>query len=255
MLKPLKLNTDTKLKLSQSIDPSLLKTRLMGKEELTYVSQNTVVDILNEVFNYMWSFEILEQWMEPGVPVIKKENPKWPFTDKNTDMSQVQIDAEGKRYVVLEQGPVAWSRVKLRVPLRDEDSGEIIWIEKCACGAQSIIGNQSVQSTNSFKGSQSDALKKAASLFGIALELYRDNTEEEYFQTIRNEYLPDVWDEETITANKKKYDKVMNYVKEYSWSIDDLAWYVSDATEGKYSTFRKMPVEYIDDLIKSIEEA
>ena len=51
MLKPLKLNTDTKLKLSQSIDPSLLKTRLMGKEELTYVSQNTVVDILNENIN------------------------------------------------------------------------------------------------------------------------------------------------------------------------------------------------------------
>ena len=37
-----------------------------------------------------------------------------------------------------------------------------------------MIGNQAVQSTNAFKGSQSDCLKKCASLFGIALELYRD---------------------------------------------------------------------------------
>ena len=112
-MKPLDLSNNTKLDLSASIDPSLLKTRTMGKEELTYVSQNTVVDLLNKAFNYMWSFVIDEQWMEAGVPVIKKENPKWPFNEKNTDMSQVQIDAEGKRYVVLEQGPVAWTRGRL----------------------------------------------------------------------------------------------------------------------------------------------
>ena len=255
MLEPLNLCAETKLELSQSIDPSLLKTRIMGKEELTYISQNTCVDLLNKAFGFMWSFIIVDTWMEPGVPQIKKENPKWPFTDKNTDMSQVKIDAEGKKYVVLEQGPSAWVRGYIKAPFRDTETGEIIWIEKHSCGAQSITGGQSTQSTNAYKGACSDCLKKCASLFSLALELYRDNTEEEYFQTIRNEYLPDVWDEATITANKKKYDKVMNYVEEYSWSIDDLAWYVADATEGKYSTFRKMPVEYIDNLIKSIEEA
>ena len=138
ILKPLNLDNKTKLELSAPIDPSLLKTRTMGKEELTYVSQNTVVDLLNKAFNYMWSFVIDEQWMEAGVPVIKKENPKWPFNEKNTDMSQVQIDAEGKRYVVLEQGPVAWTRGRLRVPFTQED-GTIVWIEKSACGAQAII--------------------------------------------------------------------------------------------------------------------
>ena len=73
-MEPLNLNSKTKLELSAPIDPSLLKTRVMGKEELTYISQNTCIDLLNKAFNYMWSFVIDEQWMEPGAPLIKKEN-------------------------------------------------------------------------------------------------------------------------------------------------------------------------------------
>ena len=252
-MKPLNLDNNTKLELSAPIDPSLLKTRTMGKEELTYVSQNTVVDLLNKAFNYMWSFVIDEQWMEQGVPVVKKENAKWPFTEKNTDMSQVQIDAEGKRYVVLEQGPVVWTRGRLKVPFQQED-GSIVWIEKSACGAQAMIGNQAVQSTNAYKGSMSDCLKKCASLFGIALELYRDETEEEYFQTLRESYLPDVWTEEVIQENQEAYDKLINILDGYEWSIDDIGYYVSVATEGMFNSFMKMPVGYMENLLVAIQE-
>ena len=253
-LKPMDLSNKTKLDLSAPIDPSLLKTRTMGKEELTYVSQNTVVDLLNQAFNYMWSFVIDEQWMEQGVPVVKKENPKWPFTEKNTDMSQVQIDAEGKRYVVLEQGPVAWTRGRLRVPFVDENTGEVIWIEKSSCGAQAIIGNQAVQSTNAFKGSQSDCLKKCASLFGIALELYRDQTEEEHFQMLRENYIPDVWTDEVKQQYNKQFSVLTQILEDFGWSFDDLSYYVSLVTENKYSNFMKMPAEYIDELIQAIQE-
>lgn len=252
-MKPLNLDNKTKLELSAPIDPSLLKTRSMGKEELTYVSQNTVVDLLNKAFNYMWSFVIDEQWMEEGVPVIKKENPKWPFTEKNTDMSQVQIDAEGKRYVVLEQGPVAWTRGRLRVPFT-QDNGEIVWIEKSACGAQAIIGNQAVQSTNAFKGSMSDCLKKCASLFGIALELYRDETEEEHFQTIRDTYYPDTWTPEVEKQYEKQLNALHKILEQYEWTLDDIGYYVAIATDNLYNNFKKMPPEYIDSLIKAIRE-
>ncbi len=253
-MKPLDLSNNTKLDLSASIDPSLLKTRTMGKEELTYVSQNTVVDLLNKAFNYMWSFVIDDQWLEQGVPVVKKENPKYPFTEKNTDMSQVQVDAEGKRYVVLEQGPVAWTRGRLRVPFKDETTGEVVWIEKSACGAQAIIGNQAVQSTNAFKGSMSDCLKKCASLFGIALELYRDESEEEHFQMLRNEYYPDIWTEEVIAENQKDYDKLMTILESYDWTLDDISYYVSVATDNVYNSFMKMPTEYMERLIVAIQE-
>ena len=252
-MKPLNLDNKTKLELSAPIDPSLLKTRTMGKEELTYVSQNTVVDLLNKAFNYMWSFVIDEQWMEAGVPVVKKENPKWPFNEKNTDMSQVQVDAEGKRYVVLEQGPVAWTRGRLRVPFTQED-GTIVWIEKSACGAQAIIGNQAVQSTNAFKGSMSDCLKKCASLFGIALELYRDATEEEHFQTIRDSYMPNTWTDEAESKYVKELNVLYTMLEEFSWNFDDIGYYVSIATEGVYNNFKKMPPEYINALINAIRE-
>ena len=253
-MKPFDLSNKTKLELSAPIEPSLLKTREMGKESLTYVSQNTVVDLLNQAFNYMWSFVIDEQWMEQGVPVIKKENPKWPFTEKNTDMSQVQIDTEGKRYIVLEQGPVAWTRGRIRVPFKDDSTGETIWIEKSACGAQAIIGNQAVQSTNAYKGSMSDCLKKCASLFGIALELYRDEEEEQHFQTLRDNYYPDVWTPEIIEENKKDYDKLMHLLESYEWSLNDIGYYVSLVTDGQYNNFVKMPVEYIENLIIAIQE-
>lgn len=252
-MKPLNLDTKTKLDLSESIDPSLLKKRIMGKQELTYVSQNTVVDLLNKAFNYMWSFIIDEQWMEPGVPEIKKENKQYPFTEKNTDMSKVKIDAYGNRYIEIPVAPVAWTRGRLKVPFTQEN-GEIVWIEKSACGAQAMIGNQAVQSTNAFKGSQSDCLKKCASLFGIALELYRDETEEAYFQSIREDYLPDVWTEENQKKFAKSYDKLLKILNDYSWSFDDIEYYVSTVTEGQYNNFMKMPTEYLDSLIKAIEE-
>jgi hypothetical protein len=252
-MQPLNLNNKTKLELSAPIDPSLLKTRTMGKEELTYISQNTCIDLLNKAFNYMWSFVIDEQWMEPGVPLIKKENPKWPFTDKNTDMSQVQVDAEGKKYIVLEQGPVVWTRGRLRVPFKQDD-GSIIWIEKSACGAQAQVGNQAVQSTNAYKGSMSDCLKKCASLFGIALQLYRDDTEEAYFQSMREDLIPDTWTSEAIKQYEKQYNKLMKLLEEYQWSIDDLSYYVSLVSDGQYVNFKKMPPELIDNILIAIEE-
>ena len=252
-MKPLNLETQTKLELSAPIDPSLLKSREMGKQKLTYVSQNTVVDLLNKAFNYMWSFVIDEQWMEPGVPEIKKENKQYPFTEKNTDMSKVKIDAYGNRYIEIPVAPVAWTRGRLKVPFVQED-GTVIWIEKSACGAQAMIGNQAVQSTNAYKGSQSDCLKKCASLFGIALELYRDETEEAYFQTIRENYLPDVWTPENQEKFSEHYNKLLGIMESYGWSFDDIEYYVSAVTEGEYINFRKMPTEYIEPLIKAIEE-
>ena len=85
-MKPLNLDNKVKLQLSESIDDSLLKTRKSGGTDLTYITQNTCIDRLNDIFGYMWSFEIVDHWMEPGVTQIKMENPKYPFTEKNTNM-------------------------------------------------------------------------------------------------------------------------------------------------------------------------
>lgn len=252
-MKPLNLNTKTKLQLSEAIDPSLLKTRKSGGTELTYITQNTCIDRLNEIFGYMWSFEIVDHWMEEGVTQIKVENPKYPFTSKNTDMDAVKVNAEGKRYIELPQLPSAWVLVKLTVPMVD-DNGNIVYITKMATGSQAINGPQATQSINGYKGAQSDALKKAASLFGIALELYRDATEEEYFQSIRDGYMPDTWTEEAEKQYEKQLGILHEMLEQYEWSLDDIGYYVAIATDNVYSSFRKMPPEYIDGLIRAIRE-
>jgi hypothetical protein len=252
-LKPLNLNTDIKLKLSESIPDQLLKTRKSGSTELTYITQNTCIDRLNDIFGYAWSFEILDHWMEPGVTQIKMENPKYPFTSKNTDMDAVKVNPEGKRYIELPQLPSAWVLVKLTVPMLT-DSGEIIYISKMATGSQSITGPQSTQSINGYKGAQSDALKKAASLFGIALELYRDDVEQAEFEAFKETLTPDTWTEEIIEANRQEYDYLMNIMNDYGWSSADVSYYVEIATDGLCSNFNKMDPSYLKALIKAIEE-
>ena len=47
MLKPISLETDVRLKLSQKIDKKLLKERKSAGQKLTYISANTCIDILN----------------------------------------------------------------------------------------------------------------------------------------------------------------------------------------------------------------
>ena len=252
-MKPLNLDNKIKLQLSKAIDPSLLKTRKSGGTDLTYITQNTCIDILNEIFGYMWSFEIIDRWMEPGITQIKMENPKYPFTEKNTDMSAVKTNPEGKRYIELPQLPSAWVLVKLTVPMVD-DNGNIVYISKMATGSQAINGPQSTQSINGYKGAQSDALKKAASLFGIALELYRDAIEEEHFQTIRDSYMPNTWTDEAEAKYSKELNVLYTMLEEFSWSFDDIGYYVSIATEGVYNNFKKMPPEYINALINAIRE-
>lgn len=252
-LKPLTFDNDIKIRLSESIPEKLLKTRKSGGTELTYIAHNTAIDKLNDIFGFAWSFEIIDQWMQESPPHIKKENPKYPFNANNCDMQQIKIDGEGKRYLELPQLPVAWCKVKLTVPMKTEND-EIIYISKMAFGSACVTGNQNTQSMSGFKAAQSDALKKAASLFSIALELYRNDEEQAEFDAFKESLVPDTWTEKTINQYSKQYNKLMNILEEYQWSIEDLGYYVSLVTDGQYTNFKKMPAEYINDILTAIEE-
>ena len=253
-LKPLSFDNNIKIKLSEPIPPHLLKTRKSGGTELTYIAHNTAIDKLNDIFGFAWSFEIIDQWMQESPPHIKKENPKYPFNANNCDMQQIKIDGEGKKYLELPQLPVAWCKVKITVPMKDEATGEIVYISKMAFGSACVTGNQNTQSMSGFKAAQSDALKKAASLFNISLELYRDDNEQAEFESFRESLVPDTWTDEVIERHRKQYDKLMSLLEEYQWSIDDLSYYVALVSDNQYLNFKKMPPEYIDAILKAIEE-
>ena len=232
-LKPVKLNNETRKELSKKLDPKLIKTRdqFGGKGKLSYISANTCIDLLNKAFGHNWSMRIVERWMEEGVPS--------PFVAKN-----------GKEPVP--QPPTAWCIVELSVNLKDED-GKMYTVTKSAFGSQSITGNQSVQSQNGYKGAQSDALKKAATLFGIALELYRDGTEEEYFN-VMNEELFVVWTDELMNQYKEEFDYINAVLEVNNYSVEDLAWWVSTASNGKATSLYSLPEENLGKLIELLRE-
>lgn len=62
MLDTIKVDEKIRAKLSKQIDKRLLKTKKVGGQELTYISQNTCVDILNDVFGHNWSMRIIDHW-------------------------------------------------------------------------------------------------------------------------------------------------------------------------------------------------
>ena len=232
-LKPIKLDNETRKQLSKKLDPKLIKTRdqFGGKGKLSYISANTCIDLLNKAFGHNWSMRIVDRWMEEGVPS--------PFVAKNGKEPQPQP-------------PTAWCIVELSVNVVDEN-GNTQTITKSAFGSQSITGNQAVQSQNGYKGAQSDAIKKAATLFGIALELYRDGTEEEYFNMM-NEELFVVWTEELIEQYSEEFSYINAVLDVNGYSVEDLAWWVSSACNGKATNLYSMPEDCIGKLVELLKE-
>ena len=161
------------------------------------------------------------------------------------------MDAAGK-FKRIPQGPTAWCEVKLTVYVQAPD-GSIFPITKMACGSQAITGNQSLQANTGFKGAQTDAMKKAASLLGIGQELYRDEYEKELFVSKYDEMMPVVWTEDVIEKHKETWNVVLKIAEDYGWDIkEDLGYYVYQITNGYTSDLYKMPEEYLDSLLEAI---
>lgn len=183
--------------------PDYLIKQKPGQAKASYVTGQTVIDKLNYVFGHLgWSWEVERAWIEQSADKVVKV--KWENKKK------IELDTP----IYEKQLPVAHVIGKLTVNLRNED-GSLYSICKSAPGAQPLTGGQSEQE-NCFKGAHTDALKKAATMFGIALELYRDNIEAQHFENLT--YI-DPWTDEA----KIEYDEYLNYIEKYKtdYQIDD----------------------------------
>lgn len=271
MLKPINVDNEIRKELSNKLNPNLIKEKPAGgpkrqnpktgkweEPTLSYISANTCIDILNKIFGHNWSMKIIDHWMEPGYKQIVKQKKDfktnelvWP-KGTNPPLNSIKTDAAGNKFIELEQGPSAWCIVELTVKLKDEN-GEVYEITKSAFGSQSITGGQSTQSQNGYKGAQSDALKKAATLLGIALELYRDENEEEVFDEIYESMTPIVWTDEVIEQNKDLWNRYTKIKEEYGWTDEDTAYFVEQVTDRYTDNIYKMPIEYMQSLFDAIE--
>ena len=248
--KPLDLNYHAKYVINRKLDKRVIKQREIyqnGKTiMLDYISGSTCVDLLNEAFGHMWSFEVEREWKEEAVPHFKKiYNNNLNFPE-----DQIVLNEKGERGIYIEQSPILWCKGVLTVYIKDEETGELICIKKTGFGSTAITGNQSSQSNNGYKGAQTDALKKAASQLGIANELYRDKDEQAVYNEYYMEALEQDLDEDEVQAiseieklagNFEEPNKVINY-------------YADKVGNSTFKSLKLFPLNYLKIIINKIKE-
>ena len=243
-MKACSISKEIKDSLIAPIPEALIKQREGGKRNgqtiyLKYIAGSSVTDILNKTFGYVWSWQVKEQWVQESQPFFNQYSK-----------SREKEFYNGKEGAWEAQAPVAHVLGTLKVHLKD-DNGNMFTVEKDGFGSKAIVGKQSDQDSI-FKAAGTDALKKAASLFGVGLELYRDEEEKQYFEEINYE---DPWTDEMT----QKYEKEINYVFKYfdDCGADDN--YIREVIQyaAKTNDYDILPtnIKAVYDYIVSISES
>ena len=123
-----------------------------------------------------------------------------------------------------------------------DDNGNLIPLSKQAYGSKvSILKMGAQDNQNLYKVASTDALKKAASMFGIGADLYLTEEEQEFLDMEEQ----NLWSEEEI----EKYKTEWNYQVSDS-ELDDL---VSEFTEGAVKSVLMLKPNSIKDFVAYIE--
>lgn len=185
--------TENKTSLLTEKQKNILKQEIPEKQisitpdKFKYVSSPIIIAILNKAFDYVWNWEILDQKIEPCVPY-----PKHP-----------QIE-----------GSYAWVKGRLHYPFKNGDKYD--WAFKDAIGGKVIVGQAKVQS-QVFKSASTDALKKAASLLGIAPNVYMSD---ELYTLLQEEALSeDTWN----TMELNRHANAIKRINQYKDIIGEIA--------------------------------
>jgi len=169
--------------MTQTTPKSAVKTRKgRSGKTLSYVSHDWVTRQLNEAFNWQWSFDVLDEMLFPN-----KEEPKQIVVK-----GQLTVHNDGVEIIKTQFGGSDVKRFK---------TGELMDL-----GAD-------------FKAASSDALKKCASLLGLALDLYGSTPVQP--QPTINQETGEVLEHKPINGKGKVADDPMSQF----WSnVRDLGW-------------------------------
>lgn len=233
-MKSIKIDSNIKNTITQTIPDYLIQKREGGgKKMLSYLSGSTVIDILNNAFGYAWSWEVKREW-------ITESSPYFNGYAKGNDL----VNHNGRQGKWETQGPIAHVLGTLTVYMESTDG--IVTLKKDGYGSKSIMGKQNDQESI-FKAAGTDALKKAASLFGVGLQLYRKEEEQYYFDVINYE---DPWTDEM----KETYANELQYIDDYKqkYKVTDEAFdtFVGQVTQNT-TMITPDNIEYIVNYIRS----
>lgn len=140
---------------SAKLKSSWIEQRKVSGTTLSYIGGHIVIRLLNQAFNYQWSFEVVS---EEIVPSLQKQATQWN-NQKRQNEKVFNQDGSPKMEA---QPPVVKVLGRLTVPGLGT---------KEQYGSKVLIGGATEQES-AFKSASTDALKKCASLFGIGLDLY-----------------------------------------------------------------------------------
>lgn len=233
-MKSIKIDNKITEKITRPVPAYLIQERDAGRgKKLSYLSGSTIIDMLNDAFGYAWSWEVKREWKEESIPFF------------NTYAANKTETYNGKQGAWDAQAPVAHVLGTLTVYLETEKG--IVEVKKDGFGSKAVIGKQNEQDSI-FKAAGTDALKKAASLFGVGLELYRNEEEKYYFAEIN--YV-DPWTDEMKAAHEKELQYLEDYKAQYGVSEEDFSTFVYQVTE----TDAVITPDNIGVVVKYIEDA
>lgn len=168
--------------------PQGLSQKLPRKGDIEYISGTTIIDILNHVFNNSWSVEY-------SAPIYE------PFSGTDSP-------------------PVVTIKATLSVWTTDPETGEVIKIVREGYGSDTLNVKNPNGREMVTKSASTDALKRAAYTFGIALELKRKKNavENDFFNTLNspwNAYTSSLYHKELNTINtiSKAYNIPYDVIK------------------------------------------
>lgn len=224
MLKKIDISKDIKERIIAPLPQQLIMSRKSGRENLSYISGATVIDMLNNIFGYSWSWEVKKQWIEESQPYFNKYSK-----------SKEKVTHGGETGAWEAQGPVAHVHGTLTILMKDEHGGATVEIKKDGQGSKAIIGNQSSQDSI-YKSAEKDAIKRAASLLGIGQELYRKEEEQIYFNEMNYE---EPWTDEMQEKYKDEIEYVYSYIE--NAGLDESATAVLIESATGYAEYDVLP--------------
>ena len=213
MFNKIAINSSITEGLNAPLDPRLIKIK-PGKNGANYISGSAVIDLLNLNFGHLgWSWSIDKTWVEESVDKVTT------FVWENNQKRNLTPD----EYIIEPQLPVCHTIGTLSVFFTDE-AGISHTVCKTAPGAQPIMAGQSNQE-NCYKGAHTDALKKAATLFGIGLEMYRRDNDPNWFAEVS--YV-NPWNEESLLSYKEQWDTINNFIKDTGNTMEGFMQMLAD---------------------------
>lgn len=221
-----KIYEATRLPIPESIIEK--KDQGYGKQPLSYITGTVVTDYLNEIFDYCWSWQVTGQWIDNTFPFYKKDKQTKELTLVKKDLSHI-IHVKGI----------------LTAPVINPFTGEHIMVQKEAFGSKIVYETDGEPGQESmYKSAATDALKKAASMFGIDGHLRRSEDEDTFKNNLHVEMYNDgkIWTPLSQSLHAFRMKKIVETQKASGKTAQD---FIKDITGGKYTGIYPYNIEEV----------